>query len=46
MGRDGFICYTESMNVTQTDFAEGTEDHGKVDTWDGTMTALSTEECC
>ncbi len=41
MGRDGFIFYTESRNVTQTWFAEDQEDHGKVDTWDGTMTALS-----
>jgi malonate-semialdehyde dehydrogenase (acetylating) / methylmalonate-semialdehyde dehydrogenase len=41
MGRDGFIFYTESKNVTQTYFSEDTEEHGKVDTWDGTMTALS-----
>jgi malonate-semialdehyde dehydrogenase (acetylating)/methylmalonate-semialdehyde dehydrogenase len=40
MGRDGFIFYTESRNVSQTWFAEDTEDHGKVDTWDGTMTLL------
>jgi malonate-semialdehyde dehydrogenase (acetylating)/methylmalonate-semialdehyde dehydrogenase len=38
MGRDGFIFYTETRNVTQTWFAEDREDHGKVDTWDGTMT--------
>lgn len=43
MGRDGFIFYTESKNVTQTYFAEDKESHGKVDTWDGTMTALSAE---
>jgi malonate-semialdehyde dehydrogenase (acetylating) / methylmalonate-semialdehyde dehydrogenase len=37
MGRDGFIFYTESRNVTATWFAEDTQDHGKVDTWDGMM---------
>ena len=37
MGRDGFIFFTESRNVTQTWFAEDRH-HGKVDTWDGTMT--------
>jgi malonate-semialdehyde dehydrogenase (acetylating)/methylmalonate-semialdehyde dehydrogenase len=37
MGRDGFIFFTESRNVTQTWFAEDRQDHGKVDTWDGTM---------
>ena len=41
MGRDGFIFYTESKNVTQTYFAEDKEESGKVDTWDGTMAALS-----
>lgn len=41
MGRDGFIFYTESRNVTQTWFAEDQESTGKVDTWDGTMTLLS-----
>jgi malonate-semialdehyde dehydrogenase (acetylating)/methylmalonate-semialdehyde dehydrogenase len=41
MGRDGFIFYTESRNVTQAWFAEDREDHGKVDTWDGMMTALA-----
>ncbi len=40
MGRDGFIFYTESKNVTQTYFAEDKEQTGKVDTWDGTMAAL------
>jgi malonate-semialdehyde dehydrogenase (acetylating)/methylmalonate-semialdehyde dehydrogenase len=40
MGRDGFIFYTESRNVTQTWFAEDVEDLGKVDTWDGMMNAL------
>ena len=41
MGRDGFIFYTESKNVTQTYFAEDKEHTGRVDTWDGTMAALS-----
>lgn len=41
MGRDGFIFYTESRNVTQTWFAEDQADHGKVDTWDGMMPALA-----
>ena len=41
MGRDGFIFYTESRNVTTTWFDEEREDAGKVDTWDGTMTLLS-----
>jgi malonate-semialdehyde dehydrogenase (acetylating)/methylmalonate-semialdehyde dehydrogenase len=41
MGRDGFIFYTESRNVSSTWFAEDQVDHGKVDTWDGTMTRLS-----
>jgi malonate-semialdehyde dehydrogenase (acetylating)/methylmalonate-semialdehyde dehydrogenase len=40
MGRDGFIFYTESKNVTQTWFPEGKEQVGKVDTWDGTITSL------
>ncbi len=40
MGRDGFIFYTESRNVTQAWFAEDREDHGAVDTWDGMMAAL------
>ena len=41
MGRDGFIFYTESKNVTQTYFAEDREHTGQVDTWDGTMASLS-----
>jgi malonate-semialdehyde dehydrogenase (acetylating)/methylmalonate-semialdehyde dehydrogenase len=41
MGRDGFIFYTESKNVTATWFSEEAEHEGKVDTWDGTMIALS-----
>lgn len=46
MGRDGFIFFTESKNVTGTWFAEDVEDHGTVDTWDGTMNILTKEECC
>ncbi len=41
MGRDGFIFYTESRNVTSTWFSEDRETAGKVDTWDGTMTLLT-----
>jgi malonate-semialdehyde dehydrogenase (acetylating)/methylmalonate-semialdehyde dehydrogenase len=41
MGRDGFIFYTESRNVSSTWFAEDRVDQGKVDTWDGTMARLS-----
>jgi malonate-semialdehyde dehydrogenase (acetylating)/methylmalonate-semialdehyde dehydrogenase len=41
MGRDGFIFYTESRNVTQTWFADDQPAPGKVDTWDGTMTPPS-----
>jgi malonate-semialdehyde dehydrogenase (acetylating)/methylmalonate-semialdehyde dehydrogenase len=41
MGRDGFIFYTESRNVTTTWFPEDVEHDVKVDTWDGTMVALS-----
>jgi malonate-semialdehyde dehydrogenase (acetylating)/methylmalonate-semialdehyde dehydrogenase len=40
MGRDGFIFFTESKNVTSTWFPEDVEDQGKVDTWDGTMEAI------
>jgi malonate-semialdehyde dehydrogenase (acetylating)/methylmalonate-semialdehyde dehydrogenase len=43
MGRDGFIFYTESKNVTQTYFAEDKEPAGAVDTWDGTMAALKSK---
>jgi len=43
MGRDGFIFYTESKNVTQTYFAEDKEQAGEVDTWDGTMAALKSK---
>jgi len=38
MGRDGFIFYTESRNVTETWFGDDQGTPGKVDTWDGTMT--------
>jgi len=42
MGRDGFIFYTESRNVTQTWFEEGQGGpKKKVDTWDGTMNRSS-----
>lgn len=37
MGRDGFIFFTESKNVTSTWFAEDSSPQAKVDTWDGTM---------
>jgi malonate-semialdehyde dehydrogenase (acetylating)/methylmalonate-semialdehyde dehydrogenase len=40
MGRDGFIFFTESKNVTTTWFDEEKEHDGKVDTWDGTMISL------
>jgi malonate-semialdehyde dehydrogenase (acetylating) / methylmalonate-semialdehyde dehydrogenase len=37
MGRDGFIFFTESKNVTSTWFSEDMADTSKVDTWDGTI---------
>ncbi len=37
MGRDGFIFFTESKNVTSTWFT-GTKVPAKISTWDGTMT--------
>jgi malonate-semialdehyde dehydrogenase (acetylating)/methylmalonate-semialdehyde dehydrogenase len=37
MGRDGFIFYTETKNVTTTWFT-GKKIPTKVSTWDGTMT--------
>ena len=37
MGRDGFIFYTETKNVTSTWFT-GKGIPSKVSTWDGTMT--------
>jgi malonate-semialdehyde dehydrogenase (acetylating)/methylmalonate-semialdehyde dehydrogenase len=36
MGRDGFIFFTESKNVTSTWFT-GKATPAKVSTWDGTM---------
>ena len=45
MGRDGFIFFTETKNVTATWFAEGESlFDGKVDTWDGTITSLPTAD--
>jgi malonate-semialdehyde dehydrogenase (acetylating)/methylmalonate-semialdehyde dehydrogenase len=41
MGRDGFIFYTESKNVTATWFTGKTVPK-KVSTWDGTMTRSGT----
>jgi malonate-semialdehyde dehydrogenase (acetylating)/methylmalonate-semialdehyde dehydrogenase len=40
MGRDGFIFFTESKNVTNTWFPEDELISGEVDTWDGTITSL------
>ncbi len=40
MGRDGFIFFTETKNVTATWFPEKDELSGAVDTWDGTITSL------
>ncbi len=44
MGRDGFIFFTETKNVTQTWFPEDSKLTGKVDTWDGTITSMPTED--
>jgi malonate-semialdehyde dehydrogenase (acetylating)/methylmalonate-semialdehyde dehydrogenase len=44
MGRDGFAFYTETKNVTNTWFPEDKEDSGKVDTWDGTITSMPTDD--
>ena len=44
MGRDGFIFYTESKNVTSTWFNEESDEACRVDTWDGTMTSLPSEK--
>ena len=44
MGRDGFIFYTESKNVTSTWFDEESDEACRVDTWDGTMTSLPSEK--
>ncbi len=37
MGRDGFIFFTESKNVTSTWFSDQGDECRKVDTWDGTV---------
>ncbi|MBT8361611.1 MAG: CoA-acylating methylmalonate-semialdehyde dehydrogenase [Deltaproteobacteria bacterium] len=44
MGRDGFIFFTETKNVTQTWFSESELSTGKVDTWDGTITSLPEDD--
>ena len=44
MGRDGFVFYTESKNVTSVWFAEDGREDGDVDTWDGTMAATRRSE--
>lgn len=45
MGRDGFIFFTETKNITSTWFPEGGEVIStKVDTWDGTITSLPTDD--
>jgi malonate-semialdehyde dehydrogenase (acetylating)/methylmalonate-semialdehyde dehydrogenase len=46
MGKDGVRFFTEVKNVTSTWFREGVgpQISKKVDTWDGTITSLPTEE--
>jgi len=44
MGKDGISFYTESKTVTKTWFKEDGEIDTKVDTWDGTITSLPTED--
>jgi malonate-semialdehyde dehydrogenase (acetylating)/methylmalonate-semialdehyde dehydrogenase len=44
MGKDGFAFFTESKVVTQTWFNEDGDVDAKVDTWDGTITSMSTDE--
>ncbi len=46
MGKDGVRFFTEVKNVTSTWFreGEGPQISKKVDTWDGTITSLPTEE--
>lgn len=45
MGKDGFAFYTETKNVTATWFSEDQDaDTGKVDTWDGTISSLPTDD--
>ncbi len=44
MGRDGFAFFTETKCVTNTWFSEEEEFSGKVDTWDGTITSMPTDD--
>ena len=44
MGRDGFAFFTETKCVTNTWFSEDIGDIGKVDTWDGTISSLPTDD--
>jgi len=44
MGQDGFKFFTESKVVTKTWFKEDGEVDGKVDTWDGTITSMPTDD--
>ena len=44
MGQDGFKFFTESKVVTKTWFTEDGEVDGKVDTWDGTITSMPTDD--
>jgi malonate-semialdehyde dehydrogenase (acetylating)/methylmalonate-semialdehyde dehydrogenase len=44
MGKDGFAFYTETKNVTSTWFQEEGDISSKVDTWDGTIASLPTDE--
>jgi malonate-semialdehyde dehydrogenase (acetylating)/methylmalonate-semialdehyde dehydrogenase len=44
MGKDGFAFFTESKVVTQTWFNEDGDVDAKVDTWDGTITSMPTDE--
>lgn len=44
MGQDGFKFFTESKTVTKTWFKEDGEIGGKVDTWDGTITSMPTDD--
>jgi malonate-semialdehyde dehydrogenase (acetylating)/methylmalonate-semialdehyde dehydrogenase len=41
MGRDGFSFFTETKCVTATWFSEDAQAGKAVDTWDGTMAAMS-----
>jgi len=41
MGRDGFTFFTETKCVTNTWFSEDEEADTSVDTWDGTMAAMT-----